>query len=231
MPLATEHRIALAAAPVPEVSALHLPAKAPHKATLVFGHGAGADMRHRNLQAIGEAFAAAGTGTLRFNFPFRQAGKARVDAKAVCIETITAALAFAQGHCEGPFFLGGHRFGGRMATHAAAERELNVAGVICCAFPLHPPGKPGIERAAHLDAVAAPLLFLSGTRDGMANRQLLAQVAERVGAALRWLDTADHGYRVLKRSRIERQDVFAEAASHARAFVQAALSGQAPATA
>ena len=227
----TEHRIALTAGPVAEVSALHLPATARHRATLVFGHGAGADMLHSNMQAIAEAFAAVGIATLRFNFPFKEAGMARVDTKAVCIETIATALAFARGHCEGPFLLGGHSFGGRMATHAAAERELDIAGAICCAFPLHQPGKPSIHRAAHLDAIGAPLLFLSGTRDGMANRQLLTQVAERVGATLRWLDTADHGYRVLKRRRLERRDVFAEAADHARCFVQDALSKRPAATA
>ena len=196
------------------VSALLQPAQGEHRGTLVFGHGAGADMRHRNLQAIADAFGAVGLATLRYNFPYKEAGKSRVDSPAVSTATVSAALAHAGSEAEGPFLLGGHSFGGRMASHAVVEHSLDVAGLIFCSFPLHAIGKPTTKRADHLDAIPAPMLFLSGSRDGMAKRELMEEVTTRVGATLHWLDTADHGYKVLKRSRQRADDVFEEMAGH-----------------
>ena len=216
--------IPLDAGPVEEVGALFVGAPEP-VATLVFGHGAGADMHHASMEAIARAFAAAGISTLRFNFPFKELGKSRVDSKDVSVATVAAALAFAEARFDGPYYLGGHSFGGRMATHAVVDRGLDVAGMIFGSFPLHPAGKPSTRRADHMDAIDAPLLFLSGTRDGLADPGLLARVAGRLGATLRWLDTADHGYGVLKRKRTRPEDVFTEMAGHARDFV---LDGRKP---
>ncbi len=220
---ATEHSIALAHGPVSSVSALHLAGASP-LATLVLGHGAGADMRHANMQAIALAFAAVGIATLRFNFPFKEAKRNRVDAKPITIGAIEAAACFARELVDGPLFLGGHSFGGRMATHAAAERSLDVAGLILCAFPLHRPQQPAIDRAAHLDAVRAPMLFLSGTRDAMADAALLTQVVTNNDATLAWLDDGDHGYKTRKRHRARSDDIFTEMASHAHHFVTHTLS-------
>ena len=214
----TEHAIPVAQAPVARVSALHLGAPAA-VATLVFGHGAGADMRHPNMEAIAQAFAAVGISTLRFNFPFKEAKKSRVDAKPVAIATIEAALDFARERFVGPLFLGGHSFGGRMATHAVAERQLDVAGLILGSFPLHPAGRLSVDRAAHLDAVRQPLLFLSGTRDALADAGLLKEVVERIGGTLAWLDDGDHGYKTRKRTRTRTDDIFTEMAGHAHHFV------------
>lgn len=214
----TEHAIPLAQAPVARVSALHLGAPAA-VATLVFGHGAGADMRHPTMEAIAQAFAAVGISTLRFNFPFKEAKKSRVDAKPVAIATIEAALDFARERFVGPLFLGGHSFGGRMATHAVAERPLDVAGLILGSFPLHPAGRLSVDRAAHLDAVRQPLLFLSGTRDALADAGLLKEVVERVGGTLAWLDDGDHGYKTRKHTRVRTDDIFTEMAGHAHHFV------------
>ena len=188
-------------------------------ATLVLGHGAGADMRHKTMQLIAEAFASVGISSLRFNFPFKEAGKSRVDSKEVSTGTIKAAFEFARAHFEGPYCLGGHSFGGRMASHAVLEHGLDAAALIFCAFPLHPAGKPSVERARHMDAIESPMLFLSGSRDKLAERGLMTQVANRLGATLEWLDTGDHGYRILKRSRAREDDIFAEMAGHARQFL------------
>lgn len=216
--MAEDLRVRVDAGPVPDVGALLLRAPEPI-ATLVFGHGAGADMRHATMEAITQAFAAAGISTLRFNFPFKELGKSRVDSKDTAVATVAAALACAKDTCDGPYYLGGHSFGGRMATHAVVDLGLDVAGLIFGSFPLHLAGKPSTHRADHMDAIDAPMLFLSGTRDALAEPGLLTQVVDRLGATLRWLDTADHGYKVLKRTRTRTDDVFAEMAGYAREFV------------
>lgn len=193
------------------------------KALLVFGHGAGADMRHATMASIATELARRDVSVLRFNFPFMESGKGRVDSRAVSTATIASAVAHARKLKPMlPLFLGGHSFGGRMASHAILEHGLGkVHGLIFCSFPLHPAGKPDIARAAHLDDVDVPMLFLSGTRDALAERDLLTGVIGRLGARaqLVWLDTADHGYKVQKRVRTRSDSVFEELADAASAFV------------
>lgn len=206
------------------VSALLTPARGTHRVTLTLGHGAGAGMTHTSMQAIAESFADVGVATLRYNFPFKEQGRSRVDAQAVSTATVAAALECARNESPGPHLLGGHSYGGRMASHAVVDHGLDVAGLVFCSFPLHMPRKPAIKRAEHLDAISAPMLFLSGTRDGMAQRELLNDIVTRIGATVNWLDTADHGYKVLKRTRTRSDDVFEEMAHYASAWLDTVLS-------
>ena len=201
------------------VSALLRAAEGEHRATLTLGHGAGASMLHSSMAGIAEAFADVGIATLRYNFPFMEERRSRVDAQAVSTATVAAAFACAKANADGPYLLGGHSFGGRMASHAVVDHGLDPAGLIFCSFPLHMPKKLATKRADHLDEVGAPMLFLSGTRDGMANADLLNEVAARVGATVNWLDTADHGYKVLKRTRQRTDTVFEEMAGYAEAWL------------
>jgi predicted alpha/beta-hydrolase family hydrolase len=90
-----------------------------------------------------------------------------------------------------------------MTSLAASKEPLEgVRGIAFFGFPLHPAGEPGTERAAHLEAVAIPMLFLQGTRDKLADLDLLRPIAERLGAraTLHVVEGADHGFDVLKRS-------------------------------
>jgi uncharacterized protein len=197
-----------------EVSALLIrPAGASH--LLVLGHGASTTMRHATLQAIAEALADAGIATLRYNFPYSEHGTGR-DSQATCTATVRAAVAAAhRAVADLPLLAGGHSFGGRMTSTAASESPLvGVRGLVFFSFPLHQPGKPEAKRADHLAAVTVPMLFLSGTRDELARMDLLRQVCEGLGdrATLHVVDTADHGYKILKRSRTGDEDVFAEMA-------------------
>jgi uncharacterized protein len=189
---------------------------------LVLAHGAGAGYRHPSLVGIGEALAARGVATLRFNFPFMEAGRRRVDPRPTAVNAIAAAAAAAAGHAPDlALFVGGHSFGGRMTSHAVAEGQVQAKGLICLSFPLHPAGRAGTGRADHLTAVGCPLLFLSGTRDALAEPALLSDVVDRLGpnARLHWLDDADHGYRVRKRVRQDPRSVFDEIADQVAAFV------------
>ena len=182
---------------------------------LVLAHGASTNMRHATLQTIAERMADAGIATFRYNFPYMEHGKGR-DSQEVCTATVRSAVAAAHRAAPDlPLLAGGHSFGGRMTSTAASESPLDgVHGLVFFAFPLHQPGKPDTKRADHLSAVTVPMLFLSGTRDELADRDLLQPVCKKLGnrATLHPLDTADHGFRTLKRSRKSEEDVFVEMA-------------------
>lgn len=173
-------------------------------ALLVLGHGAGAGMRHHAMEASAETLAQAGIATLRYQFPYSERGTGGLDSPAILTETVRAAVAKAAELApELPLLAGGRSMGGRMTSQAAAAEPLpGVRGIVFYAFPLHPSGKPGTERAAHLAAVTVPLLFLQGTRDTLAELDLLRPVVEGLGdrATLHVVDTADHSFKVQKRS-------------------------------
>jgi predicted alpha/beta-hydrolase family hydrolase len=109
-----------------------------------------------------------------------------------------------------------------MASHAVLDQNVPAQGLVFCSFPLHMPRKPDTKRAQHLAAIRLPMLFLSGTRDELAERALLDPlVASLPNAKLHWLDTADHGYRVQKRQRKDAEGVFDEMGRVARGFIDA----------
>jgi len=189
-------------------------------AALVLAHGAGAGMRHASMRAIADALERRGIATLRFDFPYMAEGRKRVDSPAVATAAIAAAFAAAAERTKLPIWIGGHSFGGRMASHAVLDQDVPAQGLVFCSFPLHMPGKPDTKRAQHLAQIRLPVLFLSGTRDELAERALLEPLVTSLpNAQLHWLDTADHGYRVLKRTRASTESVFDEMARVARAFI------------
>lgn len=185
------------------VSALaRTPAQA--HAAFVFGHGAGAGMDHTFMVALAEALAVRGIATLRWQFPFMERGSKRPDPPAVAHAAVRAAVAAALRQWPGlPLVAGGKSFGGRMTSQAQAAAPLDgVAGLVFVGFPLHPAGKPGTERAAHLAAVDVPMLFLQGTRDELADNALVDSALAPLGtrATLRRFEDADHAFHVRARS-------------------------------
>lgn len=197
------------------------------QALIVLAHGAGADIHHHHMQSISDALNRRDLATLRFNFPYMEAGGKRTDSKEVCIETFDNALELAHSRAGClPVFIGGHSFGGRMSSHYYSERSgsHSCSGLVYYSFPLHPSKKPDIKRADHLSAIELPMLFLSGTRDTLANTDLLNAVVTRIPRArLHWLQTADHGFKILKRSRRSIENVYDEAARVTANFVQALI--------
>ncbi|WP_431096284.1 alpha/beta hydrolase family protein [Polaromonas aquatica] len=181
-----------------------LQAPADAKACYVFAHGAGADMNHAFMQAIAQGLAERGIASLRFNFLFMEQGSKRPDSPAVAHAAIRAAVAEAARQMpDVPLFAGGKSYGGRMTTQAQAAEPLpGVKGIVLVGFPLHPAGKPSTERAAHLDGVKLPMLFLQGTRDALADVDLITQTTAGLGkkATMHIVDGADHAFHVLVRS-------------------------------
>lgn len=182
-----------------KVSGLWLqPAKA--KAGLVLAHGAGAGMTHRSMAAIAEGLAARGIATLRYQFPYMEKGSKRPDRPPICHATVHAACSQAAklgGRL--PLFAGGKSFGGRMTSQAQALEPLSgVHGLVFFGFPLHPAGAPSRTRADHLADVAIPMLFLQGTRDALAELDLLKPTVRGLGkrAKLVLAEDADHSFHV-----------------------------------
>ncbi|HEU4486031.1 MAG TPA: alpha/beta family hydrolase [Povalibacter sp.] len=180
-------------------------------ACYVFAHGAGAGMTHPSMAVVASELAALGVSTLRYQFPYMQRGSRRPDPPALCHATVRAAVTAAGRLANGmPLIAGGRSFGGRMTSQAQAIEPLpDVRGLAFLAFPLHPAGKPSIERAAHLDDVSLPMLFLQGTCDELADMDLLQSVVDRIGAraTLRVFPDADHSFHVPARTGQKDADV------------------------
>lgn len=188
--------------PLPDgtsVSGLWLAPASP-RATLVLAHGAGAGMTHKSMTAIAEGLSARGVATLRFQFPYMERGSKRPDPPPVAQAAVRAVVAEASRRAgDLPLFAGGKSFGGRMTSQAQAAQPLaGVRALVFFAFPLHPAGKPAISRADHLADLQIPMLFLQGTRDELAQLDLLRPVVDNLGASatLVLAQDADHAFHV-----------------------------------
>ncbi|MDE2263301.1 MAG: dienelactone hydrolase family protein [Gammaproteobacteria bacterium] len=170
------------------------------RAVLVLAHGAGAGMQHPSMQAAAMGLAERGIATLRYQFPYMERKSRRPDPPALCHETVRAAVAAAARLAPDlPLVAGGRSFGGRMTSQAQALSPLaGVRGLVFLAFPLHPAGRSGTDRAAHLQEIGIPMLFIQGSRDELADLSLLRPVIERLGSrgTLHVLEDADHSFHV-----------------------------------
>jgi predicted alpha/beta-hydrolase family hydrolase len=182
----------------------------------VLAHGAGAGMRHPFMAKIADALASKGIATLRYQFPYLEAGRRRPDPPAVLETTVRAVVAQAGEVVPGlPMIAGGKSLGGRMTSGAAAGDPLEgVRGLVFLGFPLHSPGQPGSGRAEHLRRVNLPLLFLQGTRDTFARLDLITAVCTDIGpqATLHIIPDADHSFGVPPRTGRTPGQVFDELA-------------------
>lgn len=192
------------------------------KAVFVFAHGAGAGMNHPFMAAVAEGLQGRGVATLRFDFPYITAGR-RLPPRAHTLTGIArAAVAYAAARAGGRrLWAGGKSMGGRVVSMAESEAPLGIDGLLFLGFPLHPAGKPGTERASHLERTSVPLRFISGTRDSLATPELMDRTVERLGARaeLHRVEAADHGFDVLVRSGRRRPEVMAELATVAAGWI------------
>jgi len=196
------------------------------RACFVFAHGAGAGMKHPFMAAVALGLAQRGIATLRYNFPYMERGSKRPDPPKVAQAGVRAAVAEAAERLPRlPLLAGGKSFGGRMTSQAQAAAPLpSVRGLAFLGFPLHAPGKPSDERAAHLADVKVPMLFLQGSRDDFAKPELLLPVVTRVGATLRVFDDADHSFHVPARTGRKDAAVMAELLDVLAGWIEAAVS-------
>ncbi len=171
-------------------------------------------MRHPFMEGIGVRLATAGLAALRYQFPYSDAGRRRPDPPALLQATVRAAVEAARRE-KLPLLAGGKSMGGRMTSLAAAAAPLpGVLGLVFLGFPLHQAGVPSAARGEHLTRVNQPMLFVQGSRDKMADLDLLEPLCRGLGAAtLRVIDGADHGFHVPKRSGRSDDDALAEMAA------------------
>ncbi len=172
----------------------------PGHPAIVLAPGAGSDRRHPFLAALQVALADAGWTAVTFDFPYRAAGRKLPDPRPVLEAAWHAVLAHVRARYQpAGVVIGGRSMGGRMAAHVAAD-GATVRGLVFLGFPLHPAGKPDVSRAAPLARITAPMLFVQGTRDALADRTLLRGVLDGLPrATLVELPDGDHGFRVPKR--------------------------------
>ncbi len=192
------------------------------QAILSLGHGAGAGMRHDHMSALADMFLSMGIAVFRYQFPFMERGGGR-DALDMSLSTVAKAAQTAKSQFPDlPLFAGGHSFGGRMTTTAAAQGMLvEVSKVVLCSFPLHTPGKPGAARGAHLFEVDQPMLFLSGDRDSFVEKEIWGSLIAELGprATLAWLSGADHGWKTRKTDPLALSNVYETARDEIRQWL------------
>ena len=203
------------------------PARGADRAVLL-AHGAGADMHAAALTALADALADARIPSLRFDFPYRAAGRRAPDRPPVLLAAVrdaAAELARRAKVTPDRLVLGGRSMGGRIASMAAADADdpLPALGLALLGYPLHPPGKAEQLRVEHFARLRMPVLFVSGTRDAFGTPAELKRHAKKVKGTVSfaWIDTADHGFKPLKSSGLSAADALAVAARAVVDFVQA----------
>jgi hypothetical protein len=197
------------------------------RACYVLAHGAGAGMAHPFMAAVANGLAERGIATLRYQFPYMEHGSKRPDTPKLAQATVRAAVAEASRRLpELALFAGGKSFGGRMTSQAQAASPLSgVRGLIFLGFPLHPAGRPSDERGAHLFDVQIPMLFLQGTRDALADLQLMQTLAGQLAAraTLKLFQDADHSFHVPARTGRKDSEIMAELLDALARWVEMAI--------
>jgi len=162
--------------------------------------GAGTSASHHSLVAIETAINSANAKikVARCDFEYRKAGKSFPDKTPVLIETVRKAVNQAAndwGCATDQIVIGGRSMGGRMCSMAITEagNALDVAGLVCVCYPLHPPKQPSKLRSEHLPRVTVPTLFISGTRDEFGTvEELTAATSPMKNKKHAWIDGARH---------------------------------------
>lgn len=194
---------------------------------MVLAHGAGAGMEHQFMETLADALAEKGIGTLRFQFVYMEKGSKRPDSKPLAFAAWKAALQRGREYAEKlqcPLIAGGKSFGGRMLSLLVAEKEADLEGIVFFGFPLHPAGKPDTKRAEHVDRIGKPMLFLQGTRDTLADVNLISKVTKGLKkATLKLFDGADHSFKMLKSTGIQHETVINDLASETVKWVNKKL--------
>lgn len=195
---------------------------------VLLAHGAGADMHATTLTTVSAALAVAGIPSMRFQFPYRSAGRRAPDRAPVLAAAIREASGVLARRTKLPLdrlVLGGRSMGGRIASTVVADADdpQPALGLVLLGYPLHPPGKPDQLRVEHLARIDVPVLFVSGTRDAFGTPAELRRAGRRVAGltSFHWIESGDHGFKTLKASGTSTEDALAGVAASVVEFVTA----------
>jgi uncharacterized protein len=132
---------------------------------LVLGHGAGGGFGAKDLIAATTAAHDAAFSVAHVEQPYRVSGRRSPAPQKQLDAAWTAAVEhLLANELSGlPLVAGGRSAGARVACRTAAA--TGAAGVLCLAFPVHPPGKPEKTRLDELDGVEVPVLVVQGESD------------------------------------------------------------------
>ena len=182
-------------------------------ATLILGHGAGADQTSSFMRLYAGGLARRGFDVLTFNFVYKEKRRGAPDQKAKLESCYRSVIDAARAHRKlkaNQLMIGGKSMGGRIASQVAAAVAGDLAGLVLLGYPLHPPGKPEQLRAAHLKDISAPLLFVQGSRDAFGSPDELRSVIkeQKLRATLYLIEGGDHSFKVPKSTGLSQPDVY-----------------------
>jgi predicted alpha/beta-hydrolase family hydrolase len=189
---------------------------------VLLAHGAGADMNAATLTSVADALADNKIASLRFNFPYKAAGRKGPDRPPVLLQAVRDAAADLAKRTKLPadrLVMGGRSMGGRICSMVAAED--GAAGLVLLGYPLHPPGRADNLRIEHFPQLKMPVLFVSGTRDAFGSPDELKKNAKKIKGKVswHWIETGDHGFKTLKSSGISADAALGGAAEAVVSFV------------
>ena len=187
------------------ITALLQTPASPNGWVMVYAPGAGSNINDPFGIRLSETMVPQGCTTIRFGFPYMEAGRRRPDRLEVLEDTWRKVIGLARCY-GGKIVIGGRSMGGRIASHVVAQGEA-VEALVLFAYPLRSPA--GTVRDRHLTSIKVPTLFISGTRDTFGTADELGDAAAKVSTSeLYLLDRADHGFNMLKSSGKTRDDVW-----------------------
>lgn len=176
------------------------------RTAFILGHGAGQGMDSPFMSYFHTELAKLGLVSVTFNFEYMEARRSVPDPQPKLQARFRSVVEdVLEDYKPERLIIGGKSMGGRVASYIAGDAP-GVSGLVFLGYPLHPPGKTAQLRDEHLYELKLPMLFISGTKDTFARRDLLENVVAKIGAnaTLVWMEGGDHS---LKRGRNDRESL------------------------
>ncbi|HEV8138414.1 MAG TPA: alpha/beta fold hydrolase [Pyrinomonadaceae bacterium] len=194
-------------------------------ATLILGHGAGANQLSGFMRLFAAGLAERGLDVVTFNFLYTEQGRKIPDPAPrleSCYRAVIDAVVKHKKLKGNRLVIGGKSMGGRIASQVAASQPADIDGLVFLGYPLHPPGRPDKLRSEHLPKIKAPMLFVQGSRDAFGSKQEIASTIKKLKlpAELFAVEGGDHSLKVPKSGGISQADVYTSAMDHIAEWIK-----------
>lgn len=172
-------------------------------ATLILGHGAGANQLSGFMRLFAAGLAERGLDVVTFNFLYTEQGRKIPDPGPrleSCYRAVIDAVVKHKKLKGNRLVIGGKSMGGRIASQVAASQPADIDGLVFLGYPLHPPGRPDKLRSDHLPKIKAPMLFVQGSRDAFGTKQEIEALIKKLKlpGELYSIEGGDHSFKVPK---------------------------------